>query len=263
MKTIHSTNPANPLIGVQTIFTATLALAITFTLSCSGGDDGGDPGSSSGSGSPLTGTSGTFTEGNKSYKWVKIGEQYWMAENLNNDTKGKCYDELQANCTTYGRLYDWSTAMALPSSCNSTSCAAQIKAKHKGICPTGWHIPSGAEFFALMQFVNPSCSLTGNCANAGKMLKSTSGWNEDEEGNDGNGTDEFGFAAKPGGFNSEGFDLIGTCGSWWIANESEDEYDENEKLIEAMGFAIYSHRKDVRLISGDKDGLFSVRCVKD
>ena len=42
----------------------------------------------------------------------------------------------------YGRLYDWSTAMDLPSSCNESSCSGQIQSKHRGICPSGWHIPS-------------------------------------------------------------------------------------------------------------------------
>jgi len=93
---------------------------------------------------------------------VKIGDQVWMKENLNCNVGGsKCYgeggeiydseinqyftisnSEIQANCDKYGRLYDWVTAMALPDSCIYSSCHSQIKQKHRGICPSGWHIPS-------------------------------------------------------------------------------------------------------------------------
>jgi uncharacterized protein (TIGR02145 family) len=237
--------------------TATLAVAITLTLSCSSGDDsgnepssgsgtaissssdggGGNPRSSSigGGGSGLTGTSGTFPDSRdgKSYKWVKIGEQYWMAENLNHNATGsKCYDNLESNCTTYGKLYDWATAVAA--------------------CPSGWHLPSNAEWGVLMQYVNPSCSLTGTCANAGTKLKATSGWN-----NNGNGTDDYSFAALPGGYYrlSDGrFDDVGNYGRWWSASEENDD--------DAYYRSMYYNNAT----SGGgtyKTSLFSIRCIKD
>jgi uncharacterized protein (TIGR02145 family) len=242
---------------------------------------------------PSSGSGGggnTFTDvrDGKPYKWVKIGSQTWMAENLNYAVEGsKCYGEggqvvvymyydeegknstyttttlsnaeIQANCNKYGRLYDWVTAMALPSNCNSSSCASQIRAKHMGICPSGWHIPSYAELGALMQFADPSCSLTGDgCENAGRLLKSTSGWN-DYNGNSGNGTDAYGFAALPGGisYSDDGyFSNVGYESRWWSAPEEEDY--PSKAWGWRMNRSAYMER--------DPDGkwaLYSVRCVKD
>jgi uncharacterized protein (TIGR02145 family)/uncharacterized repeat protein (TIGR02543 family) len=83
----------------------------------------------------------------QTFRTVVIGTQTWMAENLNCDVSGsECYNNNESNCATYGRLYDWATAMALPSSCNSSTCSSQINAKHRGICPSGWHIPSNADW---------------------------------------------------------------------------------------------------------------------
>jgi len=159
--------------------------------------------------------SGTFTDSrdSKVYKWVKLGGETWMAENLNYDvpssTIDACYENKTENCNKYGRLYDWETAMAS--------------------CPVGWHLPSSAEWDALINFA-------GNYI-AGASLKSKTGWNIGYDYTV--GTDDFGFSALPaGGGNSNsadgGFDGVGSYSSWWTSGDNIDsadfrlmEYDNN------------------------------------
>jgi uncharacterized protein (TIGR02145 family) len=171
-------------------------------------------------GSPLTYKGQT-------YKTVKIGEQIWMAENLNYETEGSiCYKGDLANCETYGRLYTWNAAMKA--------------------CPSEWHLPSEAEWAVLHRYME------GGWATAGNHLKATSGWS----GN-GNGQDTYGFAALPGGNGtSEGNSAnAGRYGHWWSSKKDND----NRALC---WYIIYEY-KDVSRNYYDMDYLYSVRCVKD
>jgi len=177
----------------------------------------------------------------ESYETVVIDTQTWMARNLNYDAHGsKCND-----CATYGRLYDWATAMNLSSSCNSSTCASQVGAKHQGICPSGWHIPSDVDWNKLITAV-------GDSYTSGKYLKATSGWNSN-----GNGQDAHGFAALPGGYGTSGGSLryVGISGRWWSATE----FDANYVYVLGM----YSYREDVDMDYSSKDILQSVRCLQD
>ena len=185
----------------------------------------------------------------QTYKTVTIGTQTWMAENLNYDPgtgNSACYDNDLANCTIYGRLYDWSTAMGLPSSCNDNSCSSQIQSKHRGICPSGWHLPSDAEWTVLTDYV-------GGRSTAGTKLKATSGWNDD-----GNGTDDYGFSALPGGGGRSGgsFGYVGDDGYWWSASE----VGTDNASLRYMSY--YFSSVDF-FYNGDKSRLYSVRCLQD
>jgi len=185
-----------------------------------------------------------------------------MAENLNyNASDSKCYNNSEANCVKYGRLYNWATAMVLPASCNSSFCASQVGTKHRGICPSGWHIPSNEDWNVLMKFANPNCSDNSNCAGAGTKLKATSGWNYYPDPNSGNGTDDYGFSALPGGSGYSGsdyFGYVGEQGQWWSSSESNINGGTGASTIRM------TKGNDVdNCNSCGKDALFSVRCVKD
>ncbi len=197
---------------------------------------------------------GTFTDSRdgKKYKTVKIGQQTWMAENLNYAVGGKCYGEsgkvvtdfdeegypaatktisekdVKANCTKYGRLYDWNTAMEA--------------------CPSGWHLPDDGEWDVLLKIV-------GGEKVAGKKLKAKSGWS-----NGGNGTDEYGFSLLPGGDGSSNggfgsgrsdgsFSSAGGSGFWWSATEGWYRMVSIYSEMYRSGV----HRAD----------MFYVRCLQD
>jgi uncharacterized protein (TIGR02145 family) len=176
---------------------AALGFALAFTLSCLDG-----------------------------FKTVKIGNQVWMAENLNIDIQGsKCYEDKPENCKKYGRLYYYGIAVQA--------------------CPKGWHLPSDDEWQTLVDFV-------GGVGVAGQKLKAKDGWNEG-----GNGTDDYGFSALPGGSgNSDGgFSSVGKYGYWRNATE----YYASYAYYRYMGH----DRADVGRSIDDKTDFFSVRCVQD
>ncbi|GHV16759.1 hypothetical protein AGMMS49938_17050 [Fibrobacterales bacterium] len=181
------------------------------------------------------------------YDYVTIGTQTWMAENLNYNASGsKCYSNNTANCDNYGRLYDWATAMAISTTYNTSSYTAG--AKHQGVCPGGWHLPSDAEWTKLTDYV-------GGSSTAGNKLKAKSGWNSysgivNE--------DTYGFSALPGGdgYSDGSFYNVGYNGYWWSATESNASY--------AYSRSMHYNNEDVYRSNYDKDNyLFSVRCLRD
>ena len=160
------------------------------------------------------------------YKTVKIGNQVWMAENLNFETDSSfCYRDSAYFCAMHGRLYKWTAAV--------------------DACPSGWHLSSKAEFESLIATV-------GEDSTAGKVLKSASGWSSG-----GNGSDDFGFAALPAG--DRGHDG-GYSGAYFLAFFwSSTEINDNNVFNMYLTFNGDSVHQSVDI----KDMGNSVRCVKD
>ena len=210
----------------------------------------------SSSGGSYTGSYGSVYYEGQTYKTVTIGTQTWMAENLNYAPNTGTFISCNTyDCSTYGRLYDWSTAMSLPSSCNSSTCSNQVQSKHRGICPNGWHIPSNDDWDKLFRYVdNVSGSGLYDSPTAGRYLKSTTGWNSG-----GNGTNQYGFSALPGGYGYSGgsFGNVGDYGYWWSANEYDDD------SYYAYSRDMYYNYDRATWYSYDKSNLFSVRCLQD
>ena len=166
------------------------------------------------------------------YKSVKIGDDVWMAENLNYKTDSSwCHENDESKCKIYGRLYIWEAA---------------TKA-----CPSGWHLPDTAEWNRLE-------SAVGRFLSAEK-LKSKTGWYESDDINR-NGTDTHGFSALPGGerLNSFGIHAVFTplgYGFWWSAT---DDYGGGTAYYRQI-----TYESNVGHICGPKSNGLSVRCVRD
>ncbi|MFH0735699.1 MAG: FISUMP domain-containing protein, partial [bacterium] len=107
---------------------------------------------------------GTIIYSGQSYNTILIGSQCWLKENLNVGTKINgseeqlnnstlekyCYDNNETNCNTYGGLYQWAEAVQYQNGAtNFTSPSPAFTGNVQGICPTGWHIPTKAEFEIL------------------------------------------------------------------------------------------------------------------
>ena len=182
----------------------------------------------------------------RTYMAVQIGDQVWMAENLNYKVDSSfCYNNDESNCAKYGRLYRWAAAVGkFEKDCGFGHTCSLPSGNIKGVCPEGWHLPSDDEWESLFAAV-------GGYSVAGTKLKSRSGWNN------GNGLDAFAFSALPvgerdlyGDYSNEG------CrASFWSSTEDDSNYAYYKGFIDI--------NDGVFLNDGRKDRGFSVRCVKD
>ena len=175
------------------------------------------------------GEDGTFRDSRdgRVYKCVKIGDQTWMAENLDfgeivhssgNQVKAStahaqkyCYNNDSTNCAKYGGLYQWHTAMGLCAEYAAMDASALVGNPPRGICPAGWHVPTQDEWEKLVEFVPSPDSNT-----VGRELKSKTEWSERQFCTNkienwygtmcqgyvagANGKDLYGWNALPGGF---------------------------------------------------------------
>ena len=161
----------------------------------------------------------------REYRWVKIGSQTWMAQNLNYDAPNSwCYDDSASNCARYGRLYSW----------------GDMESENSGkglreVCPGGWHVPSDSEWDMLIVTV-------GGSATAGINLKAKSG------------SDLYDFSVLPAGIRS-------SHGKYARLGNSSVFWSSSEEGASTAGTRFFD--SDSRLFrNNDKKTFgFSVRCV--
>ena len=180
----------------------------------------------------------TDSRDGQTYKTVKIGNQVWMAQNLNYaDSAGTpslkgnnwCVDNDTANCNVAGRLYTWAAALE--------------------VCPDGWHLPAAGEWSSLIDAI-------GNAKTSGGLLKSTTGWGNGGHGV--NGTDDYGFSALPAGiwrgtgekFYNDGFGAL-----FWSSTEDGE--------FGAYALSLWDESNLADLDYFIKDLGASVRCIKN
>ncbi len=207
--------------------------------------------------------SGTFTDSRdgQTYEWVTIGDQVWMAENLNYDQSSYgndwSYDNDESNCDTYGRLYDWKAVMQGETSSDENPSGVQ------GVCPDGWHVPSDEEWKELeMEFGMGWAEANSRDYNRGtnegsKLAGNASLWADGKLVNN----SEFatsGFTALPGGGrsgSSENFYGIGNHGTWF----SSTGYGEDSGWGRTLNYDSTGIDRQAKV----GDFGFSVCCVKD
>ena len=166
----------------------------------------------------------SITYSGKKYGTVLIGAQCWFAQNLNNGTRINgsseqtnnstiekyCYNDLESNCDIYGGLYLWDEAMQY-----STTEGVQA------ICPTGWHIPTDAEWTTVTTFLGGEDVAGGKMKSTGTIGVGTGLWSSPNTG----ATNESGFTAVPAGCSYYGaFYNVGTTGYWWSSTVLDTEY---------------------------------------
>jgi uncharacterized protein (TIGR02145 family) len=212
---------------------------------------------------------GTVTDNDGNvYNTVTIGTQVWMVENLktthyNDGTSipkvidNTAWDGLTSGaycwynndsatyCNTYGALYNWNTV------------------KTGKLAPTGWHVPTDAEWTTLTDYLtNNGYGYGGSGIDIAKSMAATSGWNANTTagniGNDPASNNSSGFTALPGGFRyyDGSYYGIGYYGIWWSSTES-NTYDAWSRDID------YEHSVVRSSYGSYEGGGFSVRCLRD
>ena len=202
-------------------------------------------------------TYGTVTDlrDSQSYKTVTIGDQIWMAQNLNYADsittpsllgRSNCYEDSLENCEIYGRLYSWTAAIdSVELSKQGLNCGdnalCEMPEVVQGVCPEGWRLPKLIDFQTLLQYIG-----TEFRDYPGLKLKSKVSWKAG-----GNGTDIYGFSLASA--NHEDAHL-------WIA--------ESKASNSGDGY-VYAHYFDLSYNSDSQEfGIqgtahkYPVRCLK-
>jgi len=188
------------------------------------------------------------------YRATKIGDQIWMAENLNyNITDSYCYENNPDNCLKHGRLYTWNSIMSRSDNgCKNNYEKCLEKQPIKGICPDGWHLPSVEDFNHLLENVGTSRS------SYVVKLKASDEWDNGKKG-----SNTYGFNAYP-------------AGSMLLTEEKQIYFINQKKSTsfwtvvggsgnaEAYAFFIENESDKSSGFSYDwKKNGHSVRCLKD
>ncbi len=165
----------------------------------------------------------------KLYRTIKVGNQTWMAQNLNYATSSgsSCYGGESYNCHEYGRLYTWETAQT--------------------VCPDGWRLPTKADFVKLIANVDSDFDETSSSFSNGEKLR-TESWYE--------GSNEIGFSAVAGGdYYSEKYSYKGSDAYFW----SQTANGESEAYV-----MMVSTSGEGNNLFGGSTGttMNSVRCIK-
>ncbi len=178
----------------------------------------------------------TDTRDGKTYKTVEIGNQTWMAENLNyHSASGSwVYDDNNANADVYGRLYDWEMA------CN--------------VCPEGWRLPDKNEWKTLVDFFGGDFAAGGALKETG-----TTHWKSPNEG----ATNVSGFSALPGGarfpnsYPNSDYYYLSSYANFWSSSTSQ--YDDEQGYYWMLDY----DDTEAGGWTDDKTSAYSVRCMKN
>ncbi|MEI7525869.1 MAG: FISUMP domain-containing protein [Mariniphaga sp.] len=207
----------------------------------------------------------TVDYGGITYHTLQLGTQCWLKENLNIGTKISvgsaqtnnsvlekyCYTNDEANCTTYGGLYQWAEAVQYQNGATNTAlCSPSLSGNVQGICPAGWHIPTQSE----MNTLSTSISTTYTSETFKALCEAgNTHWSA------ANGTNNSGFTALGSGY-TDGISSnnIPSMFLWWTSTESNatTSVDANITYNTMSTFTISN-------AAGTKARGFSVRCLKD
>ena len=165
---------------------------------------------------------GTFTDprDGKVYKTATVGMSEWFAQNLNYSdyaatpnllNQSWCYDDDEANCEKYGRLYNWAAMLNLPSVYNDS--ALKNGEWYQGICPSGWHVATSLDFSYMWQFTKE------RLFEWEEAVLDAKNWTS---GQDTVGGDRLGMAFLPGGYRNEDGSFMGMGNSTYIMVTGRD-----------------------------------------
>lgn len=213
---------------------------------------------------------------NQVYRTIQIGDQIWLAQNLNFETDSTfCHDNKLDSCAKYGRLYTWNAAVGksmeecpYDSACYLTD-SAKSEAPVRGACPEGWHIPAYKEFYALKVYVTEHYDRQYDRWGS-RFLKSLHGW---EEGMASNETGlsviaaAYRFANYPNG-ETAFWDRQETA--FWLSDGHLTSYDDGGTHIlqygsqKAAAFEFRSNRDEFPgFVVREKTNGYPIRCLKD